>query len=108
MRWGPEEADLKRVVGAQGLRVHLHIKGLHKVQDDMESLLQVDAVGAAGEFGVWLRSPDRAVKTWLEHRAEQSGEDRQSEPGPAAWLGYWSSSDTSPRGPSRDDTPPRG
>lgn len=55
MRWGPEEADLERVVGAQGLRVHLHIKGLHKVQDDMESLLQVDAVGAAGEFGVWLR-----------------------------------------------------
>ena len=55
MRWGPEEPDLEGVVGAQSLGVHLHIKGLHKVQDDMESLLQVDAVGAVGEFGVWLR-----------------------------------------------------
>lgn len=55
MRWRPEEPDLEGVVGAQSLRVRLHVKGLHKVQDDMESLLQVDAVGAAGEFGVWLR-----------------------------------------------------
>lgn len=55
MRWGPEEPDLEGVVGAQSLGVHLHVKGLHKVQDDMESLLQVDAVGAVGEFGVWLR-----------------------------------------------------
>lgn len=45
------------VKGALGFRMHLHIEGLHEVEEDTEAVLQVNAVGAAGEFGVWLRVP---------------------------------------------------
>lgn len=50
-----QEPDLEGVIGALGFRVRLHIEGLHEVQDDTEAVLQADAVGAAGELGVWLR-----------------------------------------------------
>lgn len=50
-----QEPDLEGVIGALSFRVHLHIKGLHKVQGDTEAFLQADPVGAAGELGVWLR-----------------------------------------------------
>lgn len=50
-----QEADLEGVIGALGFRVHLHVEGLHEVQGNSEAVLQADAVGAAGEFGVWLR-----------------------------------------------------
>lgn len=54
LRWGSPEPDLEGVVGALDVRVRLHVEGLHEVQDDPEPLLQEDAVGATGEFGVWL------------------------------------------------------
>lgn len=61
---GPQGLYLEGVVGALGLGVCLHLEGLHKVQGDSEPLLQVDAVGATGELGVWL---------WEGRAAELSG-----------------------------------
>lgn len=66
-----QESDLEGVIGALDLGVHLHIEGLHKVHDDPEALLQADAVGAAGEFGVrlWVFRATELPRPPSEHLA---------------------------------------